>query len=127
MRKPSIFRGIAVSLLRPVIGSNVEIDDLRVRSIKYVVVPNRVLLLNKKCPNYIQRLQKTKGTKSWKIKHKSCHVRAGVSLNYVHLNHSITMFATISDKTVETTVPQNHLHFYTPLLTLPFPLPSPLS
>ena len=26
MREPSIFRGIAVSLLRPVIGSNVEID-----------------------------------------------------------------------------------------------------
>ena len=26
MRKLSIFRGIAVSLLRPVIGSNVEID-----------------------------------------------------------------------------------------------------
>ena len=26
MRAPSIFRGIAVSLLRPVIGSNVEID-----------------------------------------------------------------------------------------------------
>ena len=26
MRKPSIFCGIAVSLLRPVIGSNVEID-----------------------------------------------------------------------------------------------------
>jgi len=26
MREPSIFRGISVSLLRPVIGSNVEID-----------------------------------------------------------------------------------------------------
>ena len=26
MREPSIFRGIAVSLLRPAIGSNVEID-----------------------------------------------------------------------------------------------------
>ena len=26
MREPSIFRGIAVSLLRPVIGPNVEID-----------------------------------------------------------------------------------------------------
>ena len=26
MREPSIFRGIAVSLLQPVIGSNVEID-----------------------------------------------------------------------------------------------------
>ena len=26
MCEPSIFRGIAVSLLRPVIGSNVEID-----------------------------------------------------------------------------------------------------
>ena len=26
MREPSIFRGIAVSLLRPVIGSNVEIE-----------------------------------------------------------------------------------------------------
>ena len=26
MREPSIFHGIAVSLLRPVIGSNVEID-----------------------------------------------------------------------------------------------------
>ena len=26
MREPSIFRGIPVSLLRPVIGSNVEID-----------------------------------------------------------------------------------------------------
>ena len=26
MREPSIFRGIAVSLLRPVIGSNFEID-----------------------------------------------------------------------------------------------------
>ena len=26
MREPSIFLGIAVSLLRPVIGSNVEID-----------------------------------------------------------------------------------------------------
>ena len=26
MREPSIFRGIAVSLLRPVIDSNVEID-----------------------------------------------------------------------------------------------------
>ena len=26
MREPSIFRSIAVSLLRPVIGSNVEID-----------------------------------------------------------------------------------------------------
>ena len=26
MREPSIFRGIAVSLLRPVVGSNVEID-----------------------------------------------------------------------------------------------------
>ena len=26
MREPSIFRGTAVSLLRPVIGSNVEID-----------------------------------------------------------------------------------------------------
>ena len=26
MREPSIFRGIAVSLLRPVIGTNVEID-----------------------------------------------------------------------------------------------------
>ena len=26
MHEPSIFRGIAVSLLRPVIGSNVEID-----------------------------------------------------------------------------------------------------
>ena len=26
MREPSIFRGIAISLLRPVIGSNVEID-----------------------------------------------------------------------------------------------------
>ena len=26
MREPSIFRGIAVSLLRPVIGSSVEID-----------------------------------------------------------------------------------------------------
>ena len=26
MREPSIFRGIAVSLLRPVIGSNDEID-----------------------------------------------------------------------------------------------------
>ena len=26
MREPSIFRGIAVSLLRPVIGFNVEID-----------------------------------------------------------------------------------------------------
>ena len=26
MREPSIFRGIAVSLLRPVIGSNVEIN-----------------------------------------------------------------------------------------------------
>ena len=26
VREPSIFRGIAVSLLRPVIGSNVEID-----------------------------------------------------------------------------------------------------
>ena len=26
MREPSIFRGIAVSLLRPMIGSNVEID-----------------------------------------------------------------------------------------------------
>jgi len=26
MREPSIFCGIAVSLLRPVIGSNVEID-----------------------------------------------------------------------------------------------------
>ena len=26
MREPSIFRGIVVSLLRPVIGSNVEID-----------------------------------------------------------------------------------------------------
>ena len=33
---------------------------------------------------------------------------------------------TISDKTVET-VTQIHLHFYTPLLTLPFPLPAPLS
>ena len=27
MREPSIFRGVAVSILRPVIGSNVEIDD----------------------------------------------------------------------------------------------------
>ena len=26
MREPSIFRGIAVSVLRPVIGSDVEID-----------------------------------------------------------------------------------------------------
>ena len=26
MREPSKFRGVAVSLLRPVIGSNVEID-----------------------------------------------------------------------------------------------------
>ena len=26
VREPSIFRGIAISLLRPVIGSNVEID-----------------------------------------------------------------------------------------------------
>ena len=26
MREPSIFRGIAVSLLRPVIGSNVQTD-----------------------------------------------------------------------------------------------------
>ena len=26
MREPSIFRGTAVSLLRPVIGSNLEID-----------------------------------------------------------------------------------------------------
>ena len=26
MREPSLFHGIAVSLLRPVIGSNVEID-----------------------------------------------------------------------------------------------------
>ena len=29
MREPSIFRGIAVSLLRPVIGSNVEIDVVK--------------------------------------------------------------------------------------------------
>ena len=33
MREPSIFRGIAVSLLRPVIGSNVEIDVVALNTV----------------------------------------------------------------------------------------------
>ena len=47
MREPSIFRGIAVSLLRPVIGSNVEIDVValnwvasRLRPIRNIFSPN---------------------------------------------------------------------------------------
>ena len=36
MREPSIFRGIAVSLLRPVIGSNVEIDVIALNRFAHV-------------------------------------------------------------------------------------------
>ena len=48
MREPSIFRGIAVSLLRPVIGSNVEID---------VVALNWVADVRKQIAKYEQHSQ----------------------------------------------------------------------
>ena len=47
MRGPSIFRGIAVSLLQPVIGSNVEID---------VVALNWVAVVRKQ-PGNCRRIQ----------------------------------------------------------------------
>ena len=39
MREPSIFRGIAFSLLRPVIDSNVEIDVVALRPIRNIFFP----------------------------------------------------------------------------------------
>ena len=48
MREPSIFRGIAVSLLQPVIGSNVEID---------VVAQNWVADITNKYVSQVERIE----------------------------------------------------------------------
>ena len=48
MREPSIFRGIAVSLLQPVIGSNVEID---------VVAQNWVADIINKYVSQVERIE----------------------------------------------------------------------
>ena len=55
-----------------------------------------------------------------------CAVYITITTNNYSITQSEVNAATISDKTVET-VTQIHLHFDTPLLTPPFPLPSLLS
>ena len=90
MREPSIFRGIAVSLLRPVIGSNVEID---------VVALNWVADVRKQIAaafKYIHCNNVRKSLASWKVLFRplfsleaAVSVFASTSSTLMSLNNSL--------------------------------------